>query len=136
MINRNGANHPPYNSQSRMAVFTSDALNNVQPNPRNANAKYLKVRPNKLGLGDDKESGIPSTAPTDAAKEKLSTDEIDIIVDAKQRLIDFKVCDNGAIVGFLRLGGIKMANIGGSTVKTIKTTMARVLRSIRHGLFD
>lgn len=59
-----------------------------------------------VGLGDDIDNGIPRNTARDAAREKLRTAVMEMIVDAKHRLRALSTTGKGPAV-ILRLGGMK-----------------------------
>lgn len=62
---------------------------------------YFVSRINGLWEGEERDRGIPRRIASDAAREKLRTVVMEIIVDAKQRFRPFRRVDGAATV---RLG--------------------------------
>lgn len=81
--------------------------------------------------GEDKDSGRPSIIAIVRAKEKLSNEVTEIIVDARQRLSDFRRVERGAtlFVGGLT-AGLRMTNrIGRADV--MNTSEVRIYQGVK-----
>lgn len=93
-----GANQTDAIPQCQIAVLTSSCRKISQPCARIA---YVAYPPKRAGLeraqdGADVDNGTPSSTAKVKAMEKLSTDMIEMMDEAKQRLSAFKVAYVGA----------------------------------------
>ena len=85
-IHTNGANHTRRTSQFLRACVASPGAKKTQPRARTEYSVNLASRPRVDDAGDESDSGIPMATARLAASEKLSTDVIEMTVEAKQRL--------------------------------------------------
>jgi hypothetical protein len=73
-------------------------------------------------VGPENDKGAPRRTARTAAREKLRTDVADMMVDAKQRLNDFKSIQMGAV--FLVSESILSINSGANNTEEDRQTRA------------
>lgn len=105
-----GANQTPNSSQFQIASRVSSGLNTNHPAARNMYAEYARRRVPCLH-DEELMRGTARTTANEAASEKLTTDIIEMTVDARHRFMDFKTIQRGA-TDFDRFGGILSATKG------------------------
>lgn len=92
-----GANQTPRTSQFCKACVTSPSKRS-QPSPRRVYNENLSNPVTADFAGDAKDKGRPIRTANVAASEKLSTEVMEMTVDARQRLNDLRTMKSGALV--------------------------------------